>query len=149
MPALTALIIRHAEKPGEAWPGPGLNAAGQTDRKSLVIRGWQRAGAWAAFFGAGLAPADFPTRAAIYAANPASLDDGEPNQRPSETVAPLAERLPLRPVTRWSLGQESQLAAEIASLSGVVLVCWEHKAITASLLPALLGGQPLPGVPAK
>jgi hypothetical protein len=149
MSGVTVLIIRHAEKPGGAWPGPGLNAAGQADKKSLVIRGWQRAGAWAAFFGAGLAPADFPTPAAIYAANPASLDDGEPSQRPSETVAPLAERLSLTPVTRWALSQESQLAAEIASFSGVVLICWEHKAIAASLLPALLRGQTVPGVPTK
>ena len=53
------------------------------------------------------------------------------------------------PVTRWALGQEGELAAEIGGLSGIVLVCWEHKAIAASLLPALLAGQQLPGVPKK
>ena len=43
--ALTILIIRHAEKPDEAWPGPGLTEQGENDTESLVIRGWQRAGA--------------------------------------------------------------------------------------------------------
>jgi hypothetical protein len=48
---LTILIIRHAEKPGELWPGPGLSREGKEDEKSLVIRGWERAGAWAVLFG--------------------------------------------------------------------------------------------------
>lgn len=51
--ALTILVIRHAEKPDEAWPGPGLTDHGIKDDKSLVIRGWQRAGAWTSLFGAG------------------------------------------------------------------------------------------------
>ena len=42
--ALTILIIRHAENGGENWPGPGLTANGMPDEKSLVLRGWQRAG---------------------------------------------------------------------------------------------------------
>jgi hypothetical protein len=149
MSALTVLIIRHAEKPGGAWPGPGLNAAGQEDKKSLVIRGWQRAGAWAAVFGAGLGSAEMPTPAIIYAADPNGLEDGEPSQRPFETVTPLADRLRVTPVTRWAHGQESELAAEIGGANGVVLVCWEHKAIVASLLPALVGGQVLSGLPTR
>jgi hypothetical protein len=38
MSALTLLIIRHAEKPGESWPGPGLTPDGIVaweHRKSL------------------------------------------------------------------------------------------------------------------
>jgi hypothetical protein len=37
MSALTILIIRHAEKPEESWPGPGLKPEGLPDGKSLVI----------------------------------------------------------------------------------------------------------------
>jgi hypothetical protein len=60
MSALIILIIRHAEKPGESWPGPGLTVDGVPDGKSLVIRGWQRAGSWSALFGAGLGDLDYP-----------------------------------------------------------------------------------------
>ena len=34
MSALTLLIIRHAEKPGESWPGSGLTVNGVPDAKS-------------------------------------------------------------------------------------------------------------------
>jgi hypothetical protein len=56
MSALTILIIRHAEKPDDPtapWPGPSFTENGKVDPddKSLVIRGWQRAGSWAALFG--------------------------------------------------------------------------------------------------
>jgi len=73
MEALTLLIIRHAEKPGDAWPGPGLTEQGVADDKSLVIRGWQRTGAWTAMFGAGLGGDSCPEPKAIYAAAPAHL----------------------------------------------------------------------------
>jgi hypothetical protein len=149
MSALTVLIIRHAEKPGEAWPGPGLTKDGQSDKKSLVVRGWQRAGAWAALFGAGLGGDQYPQPTVIYAADPASVVDGEPSQRPFETIEPLAKRLHITPITRWAHGEEKELAAEVADLTGVILVCWEHKAIVEALLPALLGTQKLPGVPSK
>ena len=54
MDALTLLIIRHAEKPDGDATGPGLTHKGKVDSKSLVIFGWERAGAWTALFGAGL-----------------------------------------------------------------------------------------------
>lgn len=152
MAALTILIIRHAEKPGENWPGHGLSAEGQPDRKSLVIRGWQRAGAWTALFGCGLGGADYPKPDAIYAAQPDPYDgplaaEGDPSQRPYETVRSLADRLQLKPIIRWAKGEETGLAAEITLQHGVVLVCWEHKLITDALIPHLLAGQPVADVP--
>jgi hypothetical protein len=69
MSALTILIIRHAEKPGEAWPGSGLTPDGLPDKKSLVIRGWQRAGSWSGLFGADLGGLDYPAPTVIYAAD--------------------------------------------------------------------------------
>jgi hypothetical protein len=65
MSALTILLIRHAEKPEDpATPelGPGLNEQGAADPHSLVIRGWQRAGTWAALFGSSVLGADFDAR---------------------------------------------------------------------------------------
>ena len=108
MSALTILIIRHAEKPGEAWPGPGLTPDGVADKKSLVIRGWQRAGAWSALFGAGLGGDDFPEPTAIYALNPNATAGDDPSQRPFETIMPLAARLTLTPIVKYPLGAEAR-----------------------------------------
>jgi hypothetical protein len=150
MSALTILIVRHAEKPGESWPGQGLTADETGDKKSLVLRGWQRAGSWSALFGTSLGGSDYPQPAVIYAADPNASTGKEPSQRPFETVAPLGERLGLRPDTTYALTQEPQLAAKIVGLAGgVVLVCWEHKAIVKRLLPKIVGGQIIPGIPVK
>jgi hypothetical protein len=159
MDPLTLMIIRHAEKPNRAWPGPGLTIEGESDGRSLVIRGWQRAGALSALFGAKLGGVDFPQPAAIYAANPNPGPDAVPadaaeayhesSQRPFETVTPLADRLNLEPVTTWAVGQEGKLAKEIMALSGAVLVCWEHKRIISHIVPKIAGGQALPGLPSR
>ena len=138
MPSLTLLIIRHAEKPGENWPGPGLTLDGKEDDKSLVIRGWQRAGAWAALFGAGLGGADYPAPAKVYAANPNAPPAEGVSRRPYETAVPLADRLfGKEPNTSFAKGDEQKLVQELLGLSGVVLVSWEHKAIVEAILPNL------------
>jgi hypothetical protein len=150
MSTLTLSIIRHAERPNDSkapWPGGGFTEEGAVDEKSLVIRGWQRAGSWAALFGAGLGGDDFPQPTAIYAADPKSMSGGAPSQRPFETISPLALRLRLKPITRYALGDEAKLVKEIVGLTGVVLVCWEHKAICGKMLPAVANGQTLHGMP--
>lgn len=149
MSALTILIIRHAEKPGESWPGPGLTADGSPDKKSLVIRGWQRAGSWSALFGLSVGSLDYPAPSVIYAADPSATTGDEPSQRPFETVTPLAARLGLTPNTTHAVGQEAQLAAAVLGQTGVVLVGWEHKAIVRALLPAIANGQGIQGMPTK
>jgi hypothetical protein len=150
MSAVTVLVILHAEKPDGGWPASGLAANGEKDKKSLVVRGWQRAGAWATLFGAGIdTGGTYPAPARIYAADPANAEEGEPSQRPFETIKPLADRLRLTPITRWGHGEEGKIVADINGFTGVVLVCWEHKAIIANLLPALLVGQQVPGLPPK
>ncbi len=148
MSGLTIMLVRHAEKPGEAFPGPGLDQDGAADAKSLVVRGWQRAGAWAALFGAGLASPDYPPANVVYAAAP--QDDGaSKSARPYETALPTAGRLHLDVETKWGIGDEKKLVKEIAGLTGVVPVFWEHKAICGEIVPALLGAQTIPGVPKK
>ena len=147
---LILLVIRHAEKPGEAWPGPGFTEAGTADKKSLVVRGWQRAGAWAALFADGRR-ADYPVPGHLFAAKPGDddedKDDGEdhgPSRRPAETLQPLADRLDLPLNTDHAQGEEAALVAELLPLSGVVLVAWEHKAIVEELIPKLPVGSGSP-----
>ena len=66
MSTLTIMFVRRAEKPGGAFPGPGTTLEGKDDDKSLVVRGWQRGGAWAALFAAG--HPDYPPANVVYAA---------------------------------------------------------------------------------
>ena len=146
---LTIFIIRHAEKPCEIWPGPGLTREGKEDDKSLVIRGWERAGAWAVLFGTLFGAEVFPRPSAIYAANPEAVSLDETSQRPFQTVISLSERLGLTPITTYSVGQESQLVSEILHSSGIVLISWEHKAITEKIAPGIAGEQEIDVLPHK
>jgi hypothetical protein len=139
MDALTIFIIRHAEKPGETWPGPGLMDDGVKDTESLVIRGWQRAGAWTALFGAGLSNKDYPAPQAIYAATPGRVNDPNqgPSRRPAETISALAARLNLTPNEGFGKGAEKHLVDALLALKGIALLCWEHKAIISDILPRI------------
>jgi len=139
MNALTLLIIRHAEKPDGDATGPGLTHLGKQDSKSLVIFGWERAGAWTALFGSGMGGSSYPTPQAVYAANPDSTkDSSDSSRRPYETVLELAARVGLnKPNTSFAKGQEAALVAALLPLSGTALVAWEHKAIISDILPLL------------
>jgi hypothetical protein len=64
----------------------------------------------------------------------------DPRERPLETIAPLATRLRLTPITRYSLGSEEDLVKEVVALTGVALVSWEHKAIYQRMLPKIANG---------
>ena len=148
MAALTLFIIRHAEKPGGVWPGPGLTDQGIADEKSLVIRGWQRVGAWTTLFANGLGGQQFPVPNYLYAATPGSdgdPDDLGPSRRPAETITPLAARLNKKLNVNFAQGAEDRLVSELLGLSGVVLVAWEHKAIVDGIvthLPVSAGSPP-------
>lgn len=142
-PPSKIMIIRHAEKP----PNPP-NKSGPWDvqfngqpgnGKSLIVTGWQRAGALNAFF----APykskptsKHIATPGCIYAAMPV-----KETQRPWETVTPLAAWLgykqgtPQFNATYKVGGGEKDLAKSVLSQRGVVLICWEHD----NIMPNLLG----------
>lgn len=130
---LTVMIIRHAEKPGEAWPGPGLTEDGETNARALVIRGWERAGAWAALFGSGLGGADYPTPEVLFAARP----EGSASRRSADTLQPLAARLGLTLDLAFAQDEEGRLMDRVLGLGGVVLISWEHRMIGEGILPRI------------
>jgi hypothetical protein len=130
MPPSKIILIRHAEKQPDDPPGPppyGVNADGKKKRRSLTVRGWQRSGALVPFFCAPKPPVETP--GFIYASAVTDDNDDTNSRRPQETVTPLARRLGIEIDISYAIGQEAQLATDIQSRSGVVLVAWEHKHI--------------------
>jgi hypothetical protein len=125
------MIIRHAEKP-DTSPPAGVTAQGATDEHSLIVRGWQRAGALVSFFTHPSAPGvDVPTY--VYAAKFDAADDDNDSHsmRPIETVTPLARKLAMSDPSfslnvNFAVGQESALVADVQARAGIVLIAWEH-----------------------
>jgi hypothetical protein len=146
----TIFLIRHAEKP--AGDIQAVDENGTHDSEALTVRGWQRAGALAVFFSSksGLLAPD-----RIYASAPGKtkvapkLKFGSDSERPTTTVLPLAAKLHLDVIKKFTKGQEAGLAAEIAQQQGITLVCWQHEAIPA-IAKGILGtstGVPDPWPP--
>ncbi|MFJ5487390.1 histidine phosphatase family protein [Hansschlegelia beijingensis] len=118
------LFIRHAEHHSQL----GLTEDGMPDDQSLNARGWQRAGALIARLAQpanGDAPPD-----TIYAS--AITEDGQ-SRRPQQTVAPLLAFLRARGhVTycdAYAKTAVDELAEDLMTRKGVVLVAWEHSMI--------------------
>lgn len=145
--ALKIMIIRHAEKPPESPKKPppfGVTSDGEQDGESLIVRGWQRAGALASFFapppGAPLPNAALATPRYVYAAKIEGAASsakgkkkvGSKSERPQETITPLVEKLGTAVTTDFTFdkGDEKELAAAAMSRDGVVLICWQHQNIT-------------------
>jgi hypothetical protein len=125
------MIIRHAEKPEN--PGPsGVQEDGTTDKHSLIVRGWQRAGALTTFF-AKPVRAGIATPATLFAAatsgDPTIPADEAKSLRPQETILTLGRKLGLTPNVTIAVGQEATLIPTLRACTGIVLVAWEHKHI--------------------
>ncbi|ADV80866.1 hypothetical protein [Terriglobus saanensis] len=147
MPTLTPpgkiMIIRHAEKPPKHGGEPlDVQQNGEPGNgKSLIVPGWQRAGALNAFFApyqSAPSNAEIATPNCIYAASPTNE-----SQRPSETVTPLAAWLnyteggPQFNISYTIGGGESDLVKSVLGLGGVVLICWEHDNIMPNIMKAI------------
>ena len=134
------MVIRHAEKPDAAHEGVTPHGAG--DKESLIVRGWQRAGALAALFDPANGPlqnAHLAVAKVIYASDPekasTEADDegpvGSKSKRPLQTITPLAERLgsKVKLNVKFAAGQEKQMVGSVLAESGVVLISWQHQKI--------------------
>jgi hypothetical protein len=141
-PPSKIMIIRHAEKPPNPPNKTGpwdVHLDGKTgDGKSLIVQGWQRAGALSSFFAPYKSKPVNPEIVMphhIYAANP----KGE-TQRPWETVTPLAAWLKYKQGgsnfnVDYSVGDEKHLVKSVLEHSSPVLISWEHLHI----MPDMIG----------
>ena len=145
------MILRHAEKPPDPPNKKGpwdVQEDGQSGNgKSLIIPGWQRAGALAHFF------APYKSRPAnpaietpnhIYAASP----KGTETQRPWETVTPLAAWLGYKEGsssfdTSFTIGDEKHLIRSVLGHSSPVLICWEHLHIMPDMIGEINKAYPI------
>ncbi|HKF50204.1 MAG TPA: hypothetical protein VKB38_22780 [Terracidiphilus sp.] len=140
-PPTKIMIIRHGEKPPKKGGPPfDVQENGQPGNgKSLIVPGWQRAGALNAFFApwnAKPANKSIATPDCIYAASPVNE-----SQRPCETVTPLAAWLnfaqgsPQFNVSFSIGGGEKDMVKSMLAQSGNALICWEHDHI----MPDIMG----------
>lgn len=132
------MIIRHAEKPGDADPDHGVSWNGVHDRHDLTVRGWQRAGALVRFFAPIDAPltGDLATPATIIAS---SATPESRSLRAQHTVRPLAEALGIAIDTRHADGEEDAVAVAVRAAASPVLIAWHHHHIAA--LARAIGGS--------
>jgi hypothetical protein len=145
------MIIRHAEKPGSKKhrPPDGVNIQGAIDENSLIVQGWQRAGAIAELF----APhsgvfenVELAQPNLIYASGTIT----DKSLRPQETITPLANKLGIKPNTDFNpsktgdaknVQHEKDLIKNALTQAGVVLISWQHELIPtiASYIPLTQG----------
>ncbi len=124
------MIMRHAEKPPESGEPFGVTAAGDQDIESLIIRGWQRAGALACFFAPTRGPlqdAKLATPKFLFASESKS---GGGSKRPVQTITPLASKLAITPTTHKKTSLE-KVAADAMACGDTALICWQHEDIPA------------------
>lgn len=123
------MIIRHAEKPADSGKPHGVDTDGEKDDESLIVRGWQRAGALAVLFAPSHGALQNPalvTPEFLFASGVARHSESE---RPQETITPLADKLGLAINTQATKGQEGQVAALATACGGFALIAWEHQNI--------------------
>jgi hypothetical protein len=129
--ATKIMLIRHAEKPPSNPPPHGVSIKGDHDKESLIVQGWQRAGALTVYFAPSVGPfqnSQIATPKFIYASEVAK---GSSSERPQETVTPLIQKLVNNVATNFNFpkGQEQSVANSAMACKGIVLICWEHQNI--------------------
>ena len=138
-------IMRHAEKP--TTTARGVTAAGRKSPRSLIVKGWQRAGALGIF----LAPLDGPLNSTTLAtpgflfASSSRMSKNKPDKshRERETITPLAHRLNVEINLEFDINQEPAAIAAALQCEKPVLLCWDHHLI-ATLARQIPGAHHIP-----
>lgn len=121
------MVIRHAEKPtGDI---KGITTDGTKDNNSLIVQGWQRAGALVVLFDpfdGHLQNEKLVVPDVLYA-SPAGSESK--SKRPVETITPLSQRLDLSINTNFGKDDFKAMADNAMQQQGTVLICWQHSEI--------------------
>jgi hypothetical protein len=134
--AVKVMVIRHGEKPtlqessGEAT-SYGLLENGEHSGYGLTVRGWQRAGALAVFFGyegAAFRPPSLVTPDVIFAS---AIGPHSRTLRMQQTIGPLRQKLGSAVTINidHKKGEEEAMTSAALLSDGHVLICWSHEGI--------------------
>lgn len=129
MDARKVMLIRHAERPPDG--GDGVMPDGSPDPEALTPLGWQRARALVQLFDPPTGQFADPKLAkpdTIYASG---VGHHSPSLRPQQTIAPLAAKLGLTPVTTFLKDQWENMVVAAVNSGPTVLIAWQHEDIPA------------------
>ncbi|HKR64784.1 MAG TPA: hypothetical protein VJZ00_13715 [Thermoanaerobaculia bacterium] len=132
------MVVRHAEKPIEG--AAGVEVDGTADAESLIVRGWQRAGALAVLFDPSRGELQDPSLATPACLYSAKFDASKHSKRPYETLVPLAAKLDLTIDDSYKKDDYATMLQDAASCDGVVLIAWQHDDIP-SIGNILMGNE--------
>ena len=126
LPAVhVVMFARHGEKPGESGAPHGINAQGESDRHSLSVRGWTRAGALAALL------AHAPMGSHPHVVRPQRILATAPTQetksrREIDTAVPVGQRLGVPVEELHGLGDVDAARRSILADGRHTFVVWHH-----------------------
>lgn len=128
------MVIRHAEKPTGNYQG--INVYGTEDEESLIVQGWQRAGALVALFDPFNGPlqnTELAVPDVLYASVPRTPGESKKkyskSERPLETITPLSQRLQIDINLNYGADEYKDMADDAMAQTGTVLIAWQHSDI--------------------
>lgn len=127
MSAPKIMVIRHAEKPETGFQG--VEQAGTVDPESLIVQGWQRAGALAALFAPARGSHQDPNLDTPNSLFAATFDPTKHSKRPYETIDPLALKLGLTIDDSHKSSDYADMVKAAIACAGNVLIAWQHEDI--------------------
>jgi len=121
------MIIRHAEKPNGYYKG--ISEKGLVEPESLIVRGWQRAGALSGLFNPknkALKKSKLSVPEFLYA-SPAG--NHSKSKRPVQTIKALSKLLKVPIIKKFGRDDYKAMTRHALRRNGTVLICWQHEHI--------------------
>lgn len=125
------MVIRHAEQPADPGPPTGVDVTSAADAESLIVQGWQRAGALASLFAPSFGPLQNTGLATPRFAFTSAVKHYSDSQRPMETLIPLCAKLGLMMNAAHAKDDYATMVPAAQACAGPVIICWQHQDIPA------------------